>query len=249
MELRAEWLTIRAAIRRLTNQCKRSKMLNWAARYYPIVRILKSHGLFDDASLLEIGSGPIGIGRFRKIPFIGCDLSFPFPPLWPMTPMIASAAQLPFKDNEFDIVLASDVLEHIPPDLRKTVIGEALRVTRKLAIFAFPSGPLAWKSDQDLYNHYLEGKMPPPGWLSEHMEAPFPGDELFQEIHGWDTRQIGNESIRFHTWMMRKEMSGRFVRASSIAMRVAPLLVEALLRRADHAPFYRQIFVLSRTET
>jgi hypothetical protein len=67
-------------------------MLNWAARYYPIVRILKTHGLFDDASLLEIGSGPAGIGRYRKVPFVGCDLSFAFGPEWPMTPITASAA-------------------------------------------------------------------------------------------------------------------------------------------------------------
>jgi hypothetical protein len=84
---------------------------------YPIVRILKAHSLFDSASLLEIGSGPFGIGRFRKVPFVGCDISFPFEPAWPMTPMIASTAQLPLKDGEFDVVLVSDVLEHVPPDI------------------------------------------------------------------------------------------------------------------------------------
>src|ERR1700677_2167499 len=103
-------------------------MLNWAARYYPIVRILKTHGLFLDASLLEIGSGPVGIGRFRKVPFVGCDLSFSFEHKWPMTPITASATRLPMKDNEFDVVLASDMLEHVPPDLRMTVIGESIRV-------------------------------------------------------------------------------------------------------------------------
>ena len=66
-------------------------MLNWAARYYPIVRILKQHGLFRDASLLEIGSGAVGIGHFRKVPFVGCDIAFAFEPAWPMTPVTASA--------------------------------------------------------------------------------------------------------------------------------------------------------------
>jgi len=220
-------------------------MLNWAARYYPIIRTLKVHGLFEDASLLEIGSGPIGIGRFRKVPFVGCDISFPFQPAWPMTPITASATQLPIKDKEFDVVIASDVLEHISPDLRKTVIGESLRVARKLAIFGFPCGPLAWESDQALLHDYINAKLQPPSWLTEHMEASFPGPELLQQVDGWEIQQIGNESISFHSWLMRKEMSRSFVRASSIVMRAVPSLVEALLRKADRAPFYRQIFVLS----
>ena len=223
-------------------------MLNWAARYYPILRVLRANGLLHHSSLLEIGSGPIGIGRFRKVPFVGCDISFPVEPVWPMTAVTASAAQLPMKDSEFDVVVASDVLEHIPPDLRQAVIDEALRVARKLVIFGFPSGGLAWEADKALLRTYLNAKVDPPAWLTEHMDAPFPGAELFQNIVGWKMQQFGNESIQFHSWLMKKEMSGRFVRASSIAMRAMPFLVEALLRKADRAPFYRQILVLSKRE-
>jgi hypothetical protein len=49
--------------------------------------------------------------------------------------------------------------------------------------------------------------------------------------------------------MMRNEMSAKFVRACSIAMRTAPSVVEALLRMADRPPCYRQIFVLTRQGT
>lgn len=223
-------------------------MLNWAARYYPIVRVLKKHGLFHDASLLEIGSGSVGIGRFRPVPFVGCDLTFPFEPLWPMTAITASAAQLPMKDKEFDVVVASDMLEHVPPDQRATVIAECLRVARKLVIFGFPCGPLAWQADQALFNSYVEAKSPPPGWLAEHMEAPFPDLESIPEVDGWEKQRIGNESIPFHSWMMRKEKSMRFIRASQLAMRRAPSLLEPLLRMADRSPFYRQIFVFSRRD-
>jgi hypothetical protein len=224
-------------------------MLNWAARYYPIVRILKAYGLYDSASLLEIGSGSIGIGRFRKVPFVGCDISFPFEPAWPMTPMIASAAQLPVKDNEFDVVLASDVLEHVPPDLRKTVIDESLRVARKLVIFGFPCGELAWESDRALLEAYLQKKKTPPEWLTEHMEAKFPGPELFREIDGWEIQHHDNESILFHSWLMRREMSRVFVKGSSILMRLTPSLVEVILRRANRGPVYRKIFVLRKLAT
>ena len=221
-------------------------MLNWAARYYPIVRILKAHDLFEHGSVLEIGSGPVGLGRFRKVPFVGCDISFPYEPVWPMTPMIASAAQLPLKDNEFDVVLASDILEHIPPELRKAVIAEALRVAGKLVIFGFPCGRPAWEADRDLRDTYLRANRTPPDWLTEHMEAQFPEPELFDGIDGWEKQQQGNEGIAFHSWLMRREMSRIFVRASSMTMRIAPSLLEVLLGKADQGPFYRQIFTLRK---
>src|ERR1700761_4603072 len=147
-------------------------MLNWAARYYPILRTLKAHNLLEQGSLLEIGSGPIGIGRYRKVPFVGCDISFPVTPEPPMIPLTASAAQLPMRDRQFDVVLASDVLEHIPVDLRPAVIQEAMRVARKLVIFGFPSGPLAWQLDRELYGSYVNANRQPPDWLAEHMGGP-----------------------------------------------------------------------------
>ena len=123
-------------------------MLNWAARYFPILRALKQHGLLENGTILEIGSGPFGIGTFRKVPFTGCDLSFAAPAQWPMTQMEASAADLPVADLSFDVVLASDVLEHIPPSLREQVIRESLRVARRLVIFGFPSGKAAHAADE-----------------------------------------------------------------------------------------------------
>ena len=153
------------------------------------------------------------------------------------------------KDKEFDVVLASDVLEHIPPDLRATVVSESLRVARKLAIFGFPCGPLAWQADKSLFNTYVDAGKQPPGWLAEHMESPFPDTELLPAIEGWDVQWIGNESIRFHSWLMRKEMSYRFVLISSFLMRLLPSILEVLLRKADRPPFYRQLAVFTRRET
>jgi len=165
-----------------------------------------------------------------------------------MTAIIASAAQLPFRDNEFDVTVASDVLEHIPPEMRKTVIGESLRVTRGLAIFGFPCGQVAWESDRSLHATYVDSKMTAPSWLTEHMVAPFPEPLLFAEVDDWEINQFGNESISFHSWMMRKEMSPLFVLLSSIGLRAAPYVMEAWLRKADRDPYYRQIFALRRCE-
>ncbi|MEI9981074.1 MAG: methyltransferase domain-containing protein [Edaphobacter sp.] len=166
-----------------------------------------------------------------------------------MTPMIASAAQMPVKDNEFDVILASDVLEHVPPDLRKMVIDESLRVARKLVIFGFPCGELAWESDRALLDAYLKKNLTPAEWLTEHMEAKFPEPELFREIDGWEIQHHDNENISFHSWLMRSEMSRVFLKVSSTSMRLAPFLVEMLLRRANRRPVYRKIFVLRKLTT
>jgi SAM-dependent methyltransferase len=221
-------------------------VLNWAVRYYPILRILKSEGLLREGSLLEMGSGPIGIGGFRNVPFIGCDLSFAFKPKAPMFPMRASAAELPFADEIFDVVLSSDVLEHVPPPLRAKVISEALRVSRKLVIFAFPCGQAAWESDRELMETYKRFNRKAPEWLVEHMDAPFPGPEVFGNVKGWSVEQVGNENLRFHAWLMVKEMSRSFSYVTSRCIRLAPRIVESVLKRADGAPNYRQIFILRR---
>ena len=224
-------------------------MLNWAARYYPILRAFEQHNLLSSGSVLEIGCGPVGLGTFRKVPFVGCDLSFPDPPpAWPMTPVVASAADLPFEDRSFDAVLGSDVLEHIPPDLRTTVISEALRVARRLVVFGFPCGSAAHDADRALRQLYLSKQLEVPIWLEEHMLALFPEESLFREFPGWTVTKVGNESITFHSWMMRSEMGRVFRRGSSLLVKLAPRMLEYWLRKADTPPFYRQIFILSRDE-
>ena len=227
--------------------CAGGRMLNWAARYYPILRILKQHELLAEGTLLEIGCGPFGIGTFRKVPFVGCDLSFAGePPRWPMTQVVASATNLPFEDRSFDAVVVSDVLEHIPPHQRETVVSEALRVAKILVVFGFPCGSEAHKADEELRKFYLRRKVDVPGWLEEHMLAEFPDETLFRDLPAWDVVSIGSENLAFHSWMMRWELHLLFIRASNAFRKFAPRLLEALLRHADSSPFYRRFFVLTR---
>jgi hypothetical protein len=210
--------------------------------------VIKSKGLLAHGTLLEIGCGPYGIGSFRKVPFTGCDLSFANKEQWPMTQLAASAADLPLADRSFDIVLASDILEHIPPSLRVQVIKEATRVADKLIIFGFPCGEAAHESDRALRSSYLEKNQAVPGWLEEHMEASFPEPDLFDHLPGWKVEHFANESLHFHRWMMKAEMNYQFVRVTSKLVRVFPKPLELFLKRMDGSPSYRQIFVLTRTE-
>jgi hypothetical protein len=191
----------------------------------------------------------MGLGEFWSRPFIGSDVNFEHGARKPMIPVICSGDRLPFSDHSFDAVVASDVLEHVPPQSRTAVIAEALRVTRSVAVFGFPHGPAAFDLDKNLYSEYKKREEPPPVWLEEHMSYPFPTGELFRELpSGWKMKAIPNESLDFHIWVMRKEMHLRWYYIFRLALLIMPTFVERLLRKADSEPTYRMIFVLTRQQ-
>lgn len=221
-------------------------MLNRAARFFPILRALRSK-LAPGDSLLEVGSGSIGVGEFWNRNFIGCDVAFPSPPARNMLAVRCSGHQLPFADDSFDGVVVSDVMEHVPPGLRKEVIFEVLRVSRKIVVFGYPCGKAAFELDQRLYRDYQRRNTTPPIWLEEHMLHAFPDEELFADLpQGWKQQIFPNESLRFHLWMMRTEMFRPWDFALRLLLRILPGVVERALRRADREPSYRKIFVLER---
>jgi hypothetical protein len=223
-------------------------LLNQAVRYFPILRVLKRQQVGCEPSILEVGAGPTGLGQFQKQRFIGVDTSFPSRPSLPMIPVVASALALPFANRAFDVVVASDVLEHIPEVQREALIREVLRVTGKLAVFGFPSGDPAHKCDEALRDIYVRRNLSLPTWLQEHMLEPFPETDLFRTLPGWHVSITGNENLDIQLAIMRLEMHTLFNYAMKAAISVLPRLLEAILRRFDRPPFYRQIVVLSRVD-
>ena len=249
----------RAALRWLAS----GPQLNQLTRLAPVLRLIQE---VDGRSLLDAGSGSRSVA--------------PWLPGWNVTaldstfddygaasgprrrtarPVLGDIRAMPFRDAEFDVVLALDVLEHLAPQDRSVALGELTRVASRRLVVACPAGAPALEADRR-----LAGTLPrPPGWLAEHLENGFPEPrELVEalEPHG-RVRLIPNEHVRSHERIVRAELSvlpAAVLRLAALglspAMRAAGparRLADGVLLRVrgrDRPPAYRAIVVLDRLD-
>ncbi len=93
------------------------------------------------------------------------------------------ASQLPFADGSFDLVISSDVLEHLPADKRPQMLQEMLRVSRRHAILAAPFNNIFNQKAEELINQqFIEYTGQPHPFLKEHQQFGLPEIEQMEEI-------------------------------------------------------------------
>lgn len=116
-------------------------------------------------SVLEIGVGEGHVServvdRFPDAEVVGVDLPHPgheeaLQASWAergITGVFADATDLPFEDDRFDLVLAIEVLEHMPAP--EQALAELARVGRGDAILSVPLEPL-WRIGNMVRGRYL----------------------------------------------------------------------------------------------
>ena len=87
-----------------------------------------------------------------------------------------SALDIPIKDETYDFVFSTDMIEHIKRNNREKAFKEAFRVCKKgwYVLFLFPCW-IWWKtSDYFIYIVYKFLKLKIPWRLKEHLELDFP---------------------------------------------------------------------------
>lgn len=122
---------------------------SWQTQYYHLRRfnvVIKLLEIWEKSSYEARAILDIGCGRgtylkpIRRSIYIGCDIDHQN--LKKITKrtnahyVCADANQIPFKDNFFDLVLCSEVLEHLDVPLR--ALKEIIRVCKKLILQTFP---------------------------------------------------------------------------------------------------------------
>ena len=107
--------------------------INMKLRYMPVVsKLRKIRNQNKNLKILEVGSGSKGITRFFRHPVTGMDVKFQEHKNLYLKEVISSATKkFPFRDNEFDVVISVDSIEHISKNKRKNALKEMLRASNK----------------------------------------------------------------------------------------------------------------------
>jgi SAM-dependent methyltransferase len=206
--------------------------------------------------VLDVGSRGRGIGLIYKNTFVGLDLSFSRTIHKRMAPVAGSVLRLPFISNSFDIIVCSDVLEHLKPDDRPAAVRQLLRVARKGLILGFPTGEGALESDRFIAGLFERRGRTLPNWLESHLQnGPVDHaqvEKVLSEAAGTRFSTIENQSVKFGKTLAWIE-SGKMLKGLSYMVgTLMPTLTGTLVCRLfdTTGPFARRIYtvILSNDE-
>lgn len=185
-------------------------------RYSALMRALKSR-LAPDARILEIGPGWFGLEFFlpptaaRDSRLVQLDVQSR--PLLPHpndgARVIGSGATIPARDGSFDIVVAMDVLEHLPREARASFVSEVKRVARRSAFLHMPleSADGSYQAAQcdETFQRWYDGRFGrrEPN-IEEHLAAGHPTlEDLRGYFSGVEVRPT--QSVRDWLWYITAE--------------------------------------------
>lgn len=144
---------------------------------------LKTSGLTYELTVIDIIPKPDDI----KVPYIQADVT-----------------DNDLADNGFDVVLGTDVLEHVPQSGKRKFVEECLRIAKDVFIIAGPfmtnGVDTAERRVNDL-NKALFGSGQ--DWLEEHLELGKPQLTMVHEVaeqHGASYQEFGSQNLV--TWLL-----------------------------------------------
>lgn len=234
---------LRVLLGRLARRWLGIRQVSHLVRFEPVVELILSTG--PAGTVLDVGSGSEGITSLLPASWQATALDADFSDYAPaasaprLTPsqMLGDVRSMPFDDRAFDVVVAVDLLEHVPPVDRQRAVSEICRVSRLRAVIACPVGQAALAADQRLAERIAARGRPMPGWLVEHLDHGFPEIRTITDAASrfGPIRVMENESIAAH-----ERLSGAYLSPiTDLCLRVISQPLQALMtsrrRRARRA--------------
>jgi SAM-dependent methyltransferase len=111
----------------------------WTSYWHQVDEVLK----LSTDSVLEVG---VGVGIFKEIArnfginVETVDIDADLKPDY-----IASVLELPFKDNAYDVIVAFQILEHLPYEQFTKALSEIKRVATRYVILSLPDAERIWR--------------------------------------------------------------------------------------------------------
>ena len=133
---RARRKTVLSLVKQL-NLSKDSKILEIGCSGGPLISILRDEGYINVFGI-DLSENAIEVCKER-----GIENTF-----------VMDAVQMGFLDNEFDLIIASDILEHIEDDSKALKEwNRVLKTNGRLIVFV-PAFQLLWSSHDEINHHY-----------------------------------------------------------------------------------------------
>ena len=225
--------------------------LHLITRHLAIVNALEEIRDGRDLRVLDFGGGSgflasmlrvYGLARFYRLTLADVDSDAVrsarlYPPLVEVT-RIDPAGVLPFDDDAFDVVVSSDVFEHIPRDDRARWATECTRVACT-QVHNIPCGPSSGEADAAYQAWHVERFGRPEPWTAEHLANVLP---TLNEVAAWFPGAELSGMTNTRQWLatMEAEAHGSRIR------RVLRALDYMRRYRVDLQPPFKSAFVVQR---
>lgn len=148
----------------------------WASYWHQIDEVMK----LKPSSVLEIGPGPGVFKNMACLFGLNVETVDIDPDLKP--DHLGSVLDLPFEDNSYDVVVAFQMLEHIPYKNLIIALNEIRRVARYHVVISLPDAKKIWR-----YNFYI----PKVGIKDFYITRPVRGlkNHEFDGEHFWEVNK------------------------------------------------------------
>lgn len=115
-----------------------------------------------------------------------------------------SALAMPFADSSYDVVITSDVLEHIPKSDRPKFLKELTRVTKDLVVVAAPFNLTGVRDAEILANNFYKNiRGEDHRWLAEHLLDDLPNLNQSEVVLEKQEMEIGHFShTSLYNWQL-----------------------------------------------